>query len=235
MWPCSTAGCGSRRVTEFAARRDAAFGSASVVLLWNPRMLLVSMANSDRISKRPLLPAATGVPAARGALAGQRSALDVARGPWRDCTRLAIDGGQAACRNCSAKVGSGRCDTNDAVTHPLGASRRQPWRRGSARRTTGAVRLPRLPRRSLWHVLGRAPHLVNPVRQVGSIVGRQHHRIFGHRRHAVAIQRSPLLVRPLPARLPAVLAAPAHPGIGDVSAAPSAGLRVGAAAHACRL
>jgi hypothetical protein len=41
-----------------------------------------------------------------------------------------------------------------------------------------------------------------------------------------------LLVGPLPARLAAVLAATAHSGIGHVSTAPAARLRVGAAGHA---
>jgi hypothetical protein len=44
-----------------------------------------------------------------------------------------------------------------------------------------------------------------------------------------------LLVCPLPARLPAVLAATTHPGIGYVATAPATGLRAGTAGHACRL
>ena len=73
--------------------------------------------------------------------------------------------------NCSVRVKSGRCGANDLVRHPLGASRRQPGRPGPARRTIGAVRLPRLLRRALWrHPPPRtAPGKPDPI-------GRPHHR-----------------------------------------------------------
>ena len=51
------------------------------------------------------------------------------------------------------KVRSGRHGANDGVRHPLGASRRQPGLPGPARRTIGAIRLPRLLRRALWRHL----------------------------------------------------------------------------------
>ncbi len=85
------------------------------------------------------------------------------------------------------------------------------------------------------HVLGRAAHLVDAIGQVGRVVGGQHHGILGHRRGAVPVQRAALLVGPLPAGLAAVLAATAHARVGDVATAPAAGLRMGTAAHACRL
>jgi hypothetical protein len=44
-----------------------------------------------------------------------------------------------------------------------------------------------------------------------------------------------LLVGALPAGLPAVLAAAAHPGVGHVPTAPAAWLGVGTAGHDCRL
>ncbi len=226
------------------------FRSTSVVLLSDPRMLLVSMANSDWISKRPLSPAATGRPAgtcaasrtgklrrgAPGELAGQGSAVDVPHGPWRDCTRLAIAGGQAHVVGSSGwPVGSSRAaramrsDTCSApaVGRPGGVDQRlaQLAEFGGL----GALL------ECGGDVLGRTSHLVDAIREVGRVVGRQHHRIVGHRRSAVPVQRGPLFVGPLPARLPAVLAATAHSHVGDVSTAPAAGLRVGATAHACRL
>src|SRR5205807_10037029 len=79
-----------------------------VVLLSDPRMSLVSMANSGGISKRPILPAAKEAPAstrdttrprecevARRRARWPRSPRDSAHHPWRDCTRLRIGGGQA--------------------------------------------------------------------------------------------------------------------------------------------
>ena len=51
----------------------------------------------------------------------------------------------------------------------------------------------------------------------------------------LAFHLGTLLIRPLPAGLAAVLPAPAHPGIGDVAAAPPARLRAGTTRHALRL
>lgn len=45
---------------------------------------------------------------------------------------------------------AGRPGADDTVTHPLGASRRLPWRLGSARRITGEARSPRRLRRPPW-------------------------------------------------------------------------------------
>lgn len=98
-----------RPVTEFAARSGLAVASTSVAPASDQRMSLVSMANSDRISKRPILPAAKGVSArtratprpqkfrraAPDALAGHRSPAHLAFGPWRDRTWLLNDSGQA--------------------------------------------------------------------------------------------------------------------------------------------
>lgn len=80
-------------------------------------------------------------------------------------------------------------------------------------------------------VLGRASHLIDPVGQVSSLVGRQHHRVGGHRRAFRAVDRCPLLVGALPTRLPAVLAASPHPAVGDISATPAARQRADASSH----
>jgi hypothetical protein len=81
-------------------------------------------------------------------------------------------------------------------------------------------------------VLGGAAHLIDPVGQLSSLVGAEDHRICGY---GGAFHQGTLLVGPLPARLAAVLPAPAHPGIGDVAAAPPARLRAGTTRHALRL
>jgi hypothetical protein len=80
-------------------------------------------------------------------------------------------------------------------------------------------------------VLGRAPHLIDPVGQVGSLVGRQHHRVRGDRHAFRTVERCPLLVSALPTRLPAVLTASPHPAVGDISATPAAWLRADASSH----
>jgi len=85
------------------------------------------------------------------------------------------------------------------------------------------------------NVLRSASHLVDPVRQIGRVVGGQHHRVSGQSRHAPAVQRSPLLIRPLAARLAAVPAPTAHRRVGHVPTAPAARLRLGATGHAWRL
>ena len=88
------------------------------------------------------------------------------------------------------------------------------------------------------NVLRCASHLVNAIRQVGCIVGRQHDRIGGQRKratHLTPANRGPLLVGPLATRLPTVLATTAHPDIRDVSATPAARLGPRATSHACRL
>jgi hypothetical protein len=85
-------------------------------------------------------------------------------------------------------------------------------------------------------ILRRTSHLVNAIRQVGRIVGRQHDRVGGQSRQApglTPVHRRPLLVCPLPAGLPTVLATTTHPDIGHVSTAPAARLGAGAAGHAC--
>ncbi len=80
-------------------------------------------------------------------------------------------------------------------------------------------------------VLGRASHLVDAVRQVGCLVGRQHHRVGGHRCAFRAVDRGPLLVGALPTRLPTVLFASPHAAVSDISATPSARLRADASSH----
>jgi len=82
-------------------------------------------------------------------------------------------------------------------------------------------------------IFGRASHLVNPIGQVSGLVGGEHHGVLGQRCALPAIDRRPLLVRALPARLAAVLAAPTQPAVtgGDGSAAPAARLRAVAACH----
>jgi len=80
-------------------------------------------------------------------------------------------------------------------------------------------------------VLCRASHLIDAIGQVGGLVSGQHHRVRRHRGTFYAIDRGTLLVGPLPARLPAVLAATAHPAVGDVAATPAARLRADATCH----
>lgn len=74
------------------------------------------------------------------------------------------------------------------------------------------------------NIFCRASHLVDAVGQVGSLVGGEHHGVRRQRRSFTAVDRGPLLVGTLPAGLPAVLAAPAHPAIGHVTTTPAARL-----------
>ena len=133
-------------------------------------MSLVSMANSGGISKRPILPAVKGGPAStcetscpRGCDVAwrrarwHRSPFDPAHLPWRDSTRLPIGGGQAHGGVLLDASRPGAAPRDVAVRHPLGASRQQPGRPGSAHCKVRAVRLPRLLRRALWRRL--LPHI----------------------------------------------------------------------------
>lgn len=161
-----TTGC---RVTAVAAR--SAFLSR-VVLLSDPRMSLVSMANSDRISKRPMLPAAKGgsgptcgtpcpmgLRRARCRCGPADRAIRVAPRPWRDCTRLTIGSGRVPGGGIS--IGAGQCGAapTGAVRRPLDASRRLPGRHGAASRTVRAIRLLRHLRRAPWR---RPPLRIGP-------------------------------------------------------------------------
>ena len=76
-----------------------------------------------------------------------------------------------------------------------------------------------------------ASHLIDAIGQVCGLVGRQHHRVGGHRRALGAVDRGSLLVGALPTRLPAVLAAASHPAVGDIPATPAARLRADASSH----
>ena len=76
-----------------------------------------------------------------------------------------------------------------------------------------------------------ASHLVDAVGEVSGLLRRQHHRISGQRRTFDTVDRGPLFVGALPARLPAVLTATAHPAVGNVAATPTAWLRADAACH----
>src|SRR5262249_31047532 len=100
--PSSAAGCGLRRVTEVAARCDVGTFLTSVVPLPDPRMSLVSMANSDGISKRPVLPISRG--GLEGGCLDVRESTSEAGLPSHGVTVLVV------------------------VTHPPDASRRRPWR-----------------------------------------------------------------------------------------------------------
>jgi hypothetical protein len=81
------------------------------------------------------------------------------------------------------------------------------------------------------NVFCRASHLINAIGQVSGLVSGQHHRVGRQRRTFRSGDRGPLLVGPLPTRLPAVLAPPAHPAVGDVAATPAAWLRADATCH----
>jgi hypothetical protein len=81
------------------------------------------------------------------------------------------------------------------------------------------------------NVFCRASHLIDAIRQVSGLVSRQHHRVRRHRRTFHSVDRGPLLVGPLPARLPTVLAPTAHPAVSDVAPAPAARLRTDATCH----
>jgi hypothetical protein len=123
-----------------------------------------------------------------------------------------------------------------ARLYPSGSARLAPavgGLRGSHQRvaqlTQFGYRGPFVQRRG--NVLGRASHLVDAVGQVGGLVSGQHDRVWRHQRTFCAVDRGPLLVGPLPARLPAVLAATSQPVVADVAAAPAARLRADATAH----
>jgi hypothetical protein len=81
------------------------------------------------------------------------------------------------------------------------------------------------------NVFCRASHLIDAIGQVGGLICGQHHRVGRHRGTFCAVDRGTLLVGPLPARLPAVLAATAHPAVGDVASTPSARLWADATCH----
>ena len=164
-------------------------------------MLLVSMANSGGISKRPILPAANGGPAStcgtscpRGSdLAWRRARWhrnrsDPAHLPWRDCTRLGIGGGQPhagmvlAASRWALQREMSQSDTHSApaVGSPGGSDQHvakfaQLGCPGSFVERCG-------------HVFCRTSHLVNAVREVGGLVGGQHHRVGGKCRHVAPVQ-----------------------------------------------
>jgi hypothetical protein len=91
--------------------------------------------------------------------------VPLAHRPWRDCTRLRIGGGQAHGDEIPGASRLGTAPREVAVRHSPGASRRQPGRRGSARRKVRAVQLPRLLRRALWRrpPLHIAPGICDPI------------------------------------------------------------------------
>ena len=212
------------------------------------------MANSGRISKRPILPVATGrsastcgTPCPRGCDAallrhawcrsgGSDPAVHLARHPWRDCTRLRIAGGRA---HDSGILGAGRAGPR-APTRRRSDTHSAPTVGGPRGADQHIAELAQFGRsRSLVErcgdVLGRASDLVDAVREVGRIVSGQHHRVSRHRGRLAPVDRRPLLVGPLPAGLAAILTAPAQPDVGHVSTTPAARLRAGTAGHACRL
>ena len=84
------------------------------------------------------------------------------------------------------------------------------------------------------NVFCRASHLIDAIGQVSGLVSGQHHRVGRQRRTFRSVDRGPLLVGPLPTRLPAVLAATAHTAVAgqDGTSAPAARLRVDATGHA---
>jgi hypothetical protein len=80
------------------------------------------------------------------------------------------------------------------------------------------------------YVLSGAPHLIDPVRQLGGLVGRQHHRVS--RQCLDCADQGPLFVGPLPTGLSAVLAPPTRAVSGNVTTAPTAWLGMDTAGHA---
>src|ERR1700730_2868845 len=83
------------------------------------------------------------------------------------------------------------------------------------------------------NVFCRASDLIDAIGQVSGLVSGQHHRVGRQRRTFRSVDRGPLLVGPLPTRLPAVLAATAHPAIAghDGTSTPAAWLRADATCH----
>jgi hypothetical protein len=147
----------TRRVTEVAARIGLVVFSASVVRLSGPRMSLVSMANSGRISKRPILPASRGGPAS----------TCTPEYAWPTAHGATVPGYPSAV----VSVGQRR------VRHLLDANRRRRGRPGSARRTIRAVRSSRLPRLARWR--HPPPHIAPGKRDPR---GRPHRRPTAPRR-----------------------------------------------------
>lgn len=136
------------------------------------------------------------------------------RRPWRDCTRLLA--GQPLDTHPAPTVGC------PGGPQQLVAQFTQFVCAGSFVKCGGDV-------------LRRTSHLVDAVRQVSRVLSRQHHSIGGQRQRGPRIapgHHRPLFVRPLPARLPAVLAAAAHARVSNVAAAPAAWLRAGTTTHA---
>ncbi len=226
------------------------------------------MANSGTISKRPILPAASGGPACRSSgTCGtpRRERCDAALPtrsphagrpytrvhplcrPWRDCTRRSIGDAHMHVRLQLGQIQGPEGGRKGAGRGPEGERRTIGSDAGAAPTVSGAGRadqhvaqFPQFGCRGPFverggDILRSASHLIDPVRQVGRVVGRQHHRVGGQSRCSPAVQRGPLLIRPLPARLAAVLAATADRRVGHVPTAPAARLRLGAAGHACRL
>lgn len=81
------------------------------------------------------------------------------------------------------------------------------------------------------NIFGGASDLVDAVGQVGGLVGGQHYRVWRHRRTFCAVDRGPLFVGPLPARLLTVLAATSQLVVVDITSTPAARLRADATAH----
>ena len=166
-------------------------------------------------------------------------AIHPTRRPWRDCTRLIIGGDRAH--------GGGIPDRR----HWPGGAVRTMWSDDHSAPAVGSLggtdqHIAQFTQFSGFgtfverrgDILRGASDLVNAIRQVGRLVRRQHHGISRQGREGprlTPVDRSPLLVGPLTARLSTILTAPAHPDFGDVSTAPAAWLWVATAAHACRL
>jgi hypothetical protein len=129
--------------------------------------------------------------------------------PWRDCTRH---------QSAEAKARS---------APPVG---------GLGGSHQGRAQLPQFRRARTFVQCGSdvfrcASHLVDTVGEVSGLHPGQHHRVGGQRPTLGTVDRGPLLVGTLPARLPAVLTATTHPAVGDVAATPTAWLRADAACH----
>lgn len=161
-------------------------------------------------------------------------------GPWRDCT-------------CQLLVTVRRVLSGSPVTGSTKSGSFTAWWR---RESAPAVGGPGCPDQRVAQftqfgcpgsfvkrrgdVLRRTSHLVDAIREVGRLVGRQHHHVAWQGRRLGPVDRGtllvgPLLVGPLPTRLPAVLAATAHAVISHIATAPAARLRSRTTSHACRL